>query len=185
MNLSTLLARRLQQPLPGPATQQRFEPEGAAGRHFQTPTNPRHAAVIALVYPHEHAWHLPLTVRPHTLAAHPGQISLPGGAVEPGETHPIAALRELHEELGVEPEDVELIGPLSPLYVFASRFLVQPWLGLARSRPDFRPSPLEVAELLEVPVAHLADAANHDTHQLFILGKDRTVPHIASGERPA
>lgn len=178
MNLPALLANRLQQPLPGRAAQQQFEPEGAEGRHFQTPASPRAAAVIALLYPHQDGWRLPLTVRPDTLAAHPGQISFPGGAVETGESTGQAALRELDEELGVPPSEVELLGPLSPLYVFASRFLVQPWLGLARAEPRWRPSPEEVAEVLEVPLAHLADGANHAAHQLFILGRDRSVPHI-------
>ena len=95
-----LAARLMQKSLPGRAAQRRFEPSLCYSRHFGPPTiRARAAAVLALLYPHEGQWHLPLTVRPATLVAHAGQISLPGGAVDPGETGPQAALRELEEEL--------------------------------------------------------------------------------------
>src|SRR5690606_9786945 len=117
IQLPEQLARRLQQgQLPGRKAQARFEPLLSYGRHFGPPRyDARPAAVIALLFPAEGDWHLPLVLRPARLAAHGGQIGLPGGVVEPGESAQQAALRELEEELGVPPGAVHTIGELSPL----------------------------------------------------------------------
>jgi 8-oxo-dGTP pyrophosphatase MutT (NUDIX family) len=113
--------------------------------------------------------------------AHAGQISLPGGSVDPGETSPQAALRELEEELGVGGEEIELLGGLSPLYVFVTEFQVTPWVAVARRRPAFAPSPIEVAELLEVPLAHLVDPANQGRHLRRQRGVELSAPHFLWG----
>ena len=96
------LRDRLAEPLPGRCAQARFEPELAYGRHSgPAPSSARQAAVVVLLYEHAGEWTTPLTVRPAHLTNHAGQVSLPGGLVEPGETTAAAALRELEEELGV------------------------------------------------------------------------------------
>lgn len=183
LELPELLAVRLMQPpLPGRVAQRRFEPALCYGRHFGPPTmRSRTASVLVLLYPHEGDWRLPLTVRPATLAAHAGQISLPGGSVEPGETGPQAALRELEEELGVSGAEIELLGGLSPLYVFVSEFQVMPWVAVARQRPAWAPSPYEVAELLELPLAHLLDPANQGRHARRQRGVELSAPHYLFG----
>ena len=94
------------------------------------------------------------------MPAHAGQVSLPGGAIEPGEDSRQAALREFSEELGAPTDTIELIGRLSDLYLFASNFRITPWLGAAPSAPAWYPSSREVDLLLEVPLAHLLDPAN-------------------------
>ena len=97
------LAGALRRALPGAAVQSRYQPQASYGRHFgPAPASARPAAVLVLLYPDAGAWHLPLTLRPMYLADHAGQISLPGGAVEPGESSELAAVRELDEELGVD-----------------------------------------------------------------------------------
>jgi 8-oxo-dGTP pyrophosphatase MutT (NUDIX family) len=111
---------------------------------------------LALLYPAEHGWCLPLTLRTVELPDHAGQISFPGGRVEVGEPSEQAALRELTEELGAGPAGITVLGQLSPVYLFRSNFLIQPWLAAAVVRPAWRPNPAEVAELLEVPLAALA-----------------------------
>jgi 8-oxo-dGTP pyrophosphatase MutT (NUDIX family) len=176
------LAARLQQPLPGEAAQRRFEPELSYGRHRGPPAaDAMSAAVLLLLYHRESEWWLPLTVRTTTVATHAGQISLPGGKVDVGETSVDAALRELEEELGVSRRGIELLGELSPLYLFVSNFLVHPWVAVVDSRPAFAPNPDEVAELLEVPLSHLLDPANHSIHARRQRGVALSVPHFQWG----
>lgn len=182
-DLPTALAERLAQGhLPGREAQRRLEPGLGFGRHFGPPTHrARPAAVVALLYPTPQGWRLPLTVRPTTLRGHAGQISLPGGVVEPGETSQTAALRELEEELGVARHCVRLLGRLSPLYVFVSEFQISPWVAAVAERPTFRPSPDEVSELLEIPLAHLLDPANRGVHRRRQRGIELTAPHFLWG----
>jgi 8-oxo-dGTP pyrophosphatase MutT (NUDIX family) len=149
------------------ASYQRFVPELSYGRH-RGPAGPdaRPAAVVALFYPSNGQWHLPLILRPASMSAHASQISLPGGGAECGEAAEACALRELHEELGVDPARVRMLGALPPIYVYASNFFVRPFVALASERPPFRPDPREVAELLELPLRHLLDQRNYETHAI-------------------
>jgi 8-oxo-dGTP pyrophosphatase MutT (NUDIX family) len=173
------LAARLARPLPGPMVGSRFEPQPRPWRHYEvTPPEARAAAVLLLLYPHETQWCVPLTLRPAHLAAHAGQVSLPGGAVEPGETTAQAAIREYHEELGDDRQSLDLLGTLSPLYVEASNYLVTPWVAVARSRPEFVPNPAEVETLLEVPLAHLLDAAHFGRQSRQYQGHSYSAPHF-------
>ena len=178
-DLPQRLAERLKQPLPGRAAQARFEPELGYGRHFAPPRDARRAAVVMLVYRRGGAWRLPLVLRPSTLTSHGGQIGLPGGVIEPGEADHEAALRELHEELGIEPASVELLGSLSPLYVFVSNFVVTPWVAWSRVEPEFAASPAEVAEVLDVPLGHLLDKVGVGRYRREVRGLKFTAPCIS------
>ncbi len=181
--LPHFLAKRLREPLPGVEVRARLAPTLSFGRHFgPAPHDARDAAVILLLYPHAGDWLVPLTVRPSTMLAHAGQISLPGGVVELGESARDAALRELDEELGIPPRDVTIVGQLSPLYVFVSNFLVTPWVASLAARPTMRPNREEVDEVLEVPVAHLVDAANVGAHEHRHGELSFTAPHFRFGE---
>lgn len=152
------LRQRLTEQLPGRAAQLAMAPDLSYGRHADRPAwNARPAAVMILLYRAGREWRFPLTVRPAHFVDHGGQISLPGGAVDPGETRAEAALRELDEELGIAPSTVEVLGQLSPLNLFVSNYHVVPTVAYMASPPNFRPSPAEVAELLECPVAVLLD----------------------------
>ena len=124
------LRDELRRPLPGADSQRQMAPEPISGPYFgDPPEGARRAAVILLLYPAIDGWRLPLLVRPIDLAHHGGQIGLPGGLIEPGETTWQAALRELHEEIGVPPDGIEPLGELSPLYVFVSNNHVSPWVA--------------------------------------------------------
>jgi 8-oxo-dGTP pyrophosphatase MutT (NUDIX family) len=169
-------------PLPGKPVQRQMEPALCYGRHFGPPTyRAREAAVMVLLYPHAGEWHLPLTVRPAGLPAHAGQISLPGGAVDVGESTSQAGLRELEEELGVPRGEVSLLGTLSPVYVFVSEYRVTPWVAVIASRPQFCPCAAEVSELLELPLAHLLDSTNRGRHTRRQRGIELSVPHFLWG----
>ncbi len=156
---------QLQRPLPGVASQRTMEPELAYGRH-RGPSRPdaRPAAVVVLLYPIETAWHVPMMLRPDSLTHHGGQISLPGGQMEPGESSEEAALRELEEELGIPRFGVLLLGQLSPLYLFGSNFLISPCVAGCRVAATFKPSDTEVADVLQVPLGHLLNPANRGYH---------------------
>ena len=105
-------------------------------------------------------WYLPLTERPATLARHAGQISLPGGSLESGESSFDAAARELNEELGIMAPPA-VLGRLADCYVFASDFLVTPWVAASRE-PDiiWRPHDREVQGVVELPLDVLLDDAS-------------------------
>ena len=102
---------------------------------------------------------MPLTVRASGLARHAGQISLPGGAADEGETLAQAALREASEEIGVDPSSVRVLGALTPVHVIVSGFTLHPIVGVTDARPDFQAAPEEVDEILEVSLDDLRDAS--------------------------
>ena len=135
--VETFLRERLTQPLPGAVVQRRFAPRPArkGWEPDQQPAGARQAAALILLYEVDGALVLPLTVRRDDLPHHPGQVSLPGGAIDPGEPAELAALREAHEEIGVIPDDVRMIGSLSTLNVIVSNFVVRPFIGVASHRP--------------------------------------------------
>jgi 8-oxo-dGTP pyrophosphatase MutT (NUDIX family) len=141
----------------GAAARVRMSPELGYGRHAgPAPHDARHAAVILLLFQRNGRWHIPLTERPQTLTRHGGQMSLPGGSIDAGETSEQAALRELHEELGVETH-VQILGRLADCYIYASNFLVTPWLATIPSDPKWKPHDREVQRIVELPLEMLLD----------------------------
>ena len=118
----------------------------------------RPAAALLLLYPHNGSWYMPLTVRGSQLRHHTGQVSLPGGRVDHGESIEEAALREAQEEVAVEPALVEVLGRLTPLAIDVSGHLLHPVVGLALERPAFRVAEPEVERLIELPVARLRES---------------------------
>ena len=179
MNLPELLRSRLSQQLPGIATCTDFAPELTYGRH-QGPAayDARQAAVLLLLYPGSASWHLPLTVRPAALSSHGGQVSFPGGEIERDETIEQAALRECCEELGEAGDEVEILGSLSEVYVFASNFQVTPCVAWSPTRPRFEPNPAEVANLLEPSLVDLFDPALRSSHVFDRRGVRFRAPYI-------
>jgi 8-oxo-dGTP pyrophosphatase MutT (NUDIX family) len=117
----------------------------------------RVAAGLLLLFPRGSNVHLVLTVRAGTLERHSGQVSLPGGAVDPGETYERAALREAHEEIGLRMEDVRTLGALTPIDIHVSGFRLHPIVGATAAPPALRPSDAEVARILEIPLDRLMD----------------------------
>ena len=120
----------------------------------------RQAAGLLLLYPIENITHTLLTVRAGSLPQHGGQVSLPGGAIDENETFAQAALRETQEEVGVPTTDVHILGPLSPLQIPVSGFLLHPIVGVIYRRPRFRLSRREVDRVIEVPLATLTNQKN-------------------------
>jgi 8-oxo-dGTP pyrophosphatase MutT (NUDIX family) len=112
----------------------------------------REASVLAPLFLREgEPWAI-LTMRPQTLRHHPGQVAFPGGGREPQDVTPLhTALREAHEELGIPPQAVEVLGMLGTMPT-VTRFLVTPFVGVVADRLPLTPNAHEIQEVLEVPL---------------------------------
>jgi 8-oxo-dGTP pyrophosphatase MutT (NUDIX family) len=158
--------RAATQPLPPPPAWLRPErlPDGSPLERPASPDNARLAAALVLIFPGlDGEAMLVLTERVDYGGDHSGEVSLPGGKVEPGDADAAAtALREAWEEVGLDPErdGVEVIGRLDALWIPPSNFRVEPIVAIAARRPVFVADRREVAAILEAPVtAFLRDAA--------------------------
>jgi 8-oxo-dGTP pyrophosphatase MutT (NUDIX family) len=135
---------------------------------------------LVLLYPNGSGddLYLVLTRRADHLGNHRGQISFPGGSVDPNDPSTAhTALREACEEIGVCEEGPRLLGDLTPLYIPPSDFCIHPHVAYLPRRPQFRPQPGEVAELLEVPVRHFLDDQNVVHEEWIIRDEPRQVPY--------
>ena len=159
--MESRLRERLAGTLPGLEAQLRFmpTPPRTGWKPGEFPGDARLAAGLLLVYPGERGPSIALTVRASGLSRHAGQVSLPGGATDPGETLAQAALREAHEEIGVDPAAVRILGELTPVHVLVSGFTLHPIVGITYQRPSFAPAAHEVEEVIEVGVDDLQDAS--------------------------
>jgi 8-oxo-dGTP pyrophosphatase MutT (NUDIX family) len=114
-----------------------------------------------------------LTKRTDHLHDHAGQVSFPGGRVDPEDRDAAAAaLREAQEEVGLDPQRVDLIGRLDT-YVTRTGFDVTPWVGLVTPPIALVPDPFEVAEVFEVPLAYFLDPASRRTESRVWQGQER------------
>ncbi len=115
--------------------------------------NPRTAAVLMLCYPKKGKTHLVLIVRNSYKGVHSAQIAFPGGKYEHEDADFVAtAIRETHEEVGVLPNQIEVVKSFTQVYIPPSNFIVHPFLGICREEISFIPNPLEVAEIIELPI---------------------------------
>ena len=148
--------------LPGVDAQLRMAPVPRGGwRPGFAPDQAKPAAALLLMFPADAQPVVLLTKRASALPNHAGQVSLPGGAVDPGETMEEAALREAEEEVGLDRAGVRVIGRLTPLHIPVSGFVLHPVVGAAGIRPDMHPEPGEVDRIIEAPVVDLLDPARH------------------------
>jgi 8-oxo-dGTP pyrophosphatase MutT (NUDIX family) len=115
-----------------------------------------------------------LTQRTAHLAAHAGQVSFPGGRVEPEDSDAIAtALRESLEEIGLPADHVETVGRLDT-YITGTGFEITPVVGLVRIPLSLTPDPYEVAEIFEVPLDFVLDPNNHERRSREWKGRMRS-----------
>ena len=124
----------------------------------------REAAVLAPTVTRDGNDHVLFTKRADHLTDHPGQMSFPGGGREPGDDDLLAtALREANEEVGLRPEEVEVVGRLDDIRTITD-YLVRPFVTRVDDR-EYRPSDAEVAELAVLPVAELVDLENYESER--------------------
>jgi 8-oxo-dGTP pyrophosphatase MutT (NUDIX family) len=148
-----------------------WQPEIKVERRFME-REAAHASVLVPLVLREQMTVL-LTQRTDHLNDHPGQISFPGGRAEPSDADATAtALREAHEEIGLEAFEVEVLGSL-PTYTTGTGFIVTPVIALVQPGAQLRADPIEVAEVFEVPLAWLMDPANHQRHAIEVAGATR------------
>lgn len=191
------LRATLARPLPGLPAQMSMAPDPRPGteRIFDPDLDCRRAGVLVLLYPGKSVIErsakspdtddgelcLVLTRRTDAVDSHRGQISFPGGSMDPGEEAVAAALREAWEELAVDPARLDVLGTLSPLYIPPSGFCIYPVVAYMSERPTFAPSAGEVAEVIEVVLAHLLAPATRQEELWPLRGERVRVPFYAVG----
>lgn len=182
--LAAVLRAGLARGLAGRRVLRSMAPELAYGRHHgPVPRDARRAAVLLLATRDAYGWAIPAILRPATMKAHAGQVSLPGGMIEPGETPIDTALREFQEELGVAPASVEIVGQLSPVFVFISNFEVTPIVALSPLPLLLRPNPDEVEEVVRLSIDELVTPACRGSHLIRRHDLVFRAPHFALAGR--
>lgn len=160
-----------------------WQPETRVERPFSRRGAIRAAVLIALVN-RPGGMSVLLTQRAEFLPTHSGQVALPGGKVDASDGDvQETALREAHEEIGLMPTRVDVLGKL-PLYVTGSRFVITPVVALVPDAPVLHPNPAEVADVFEVPLSFLMNPAHHRHHRLQWDGHVRewlSMPYPDSG----
>jgi 8-oxo-dGTP pyrophosphatase MutT (NUDIX family) len=177
------LRRRLADGLPGPRAMRAM---AVSDRAFvpvdrARAAGCREAAALVLVFARTNVACTVVTLRSGSLLHHSGQISLPGGSMEPGEDDVACARREAGEELGIALADLEVLGRLTAIYVPPSGFCISPVVGWLAQQPAWRPSATEVAQVIEVPIAHL-DRAHRRVETSEGGGQVRRIPYYEIGE---
>jgi 8-oxo-dGTP pyrophosphatase MutT (NUDIX family) len=149
------------------------EPSEAVNSDFDLnqswrPADPKapltHAAVLVPIVERQDGLTVLLTRRSDTLRNHTGQVALPGGRRDPGETLWQTALREAEEEIGLDRGFVDLVGLSSP-YRTGSNYLVTPVVGFVRPGFTLTANPGEVADIFETPFGYLMDPDNYEQHE--------------------
>ena len=128
---------------------------GPAKRSLVEMPGVRASAVLVPLYDEDGETHVVLTRRAQHLRSHKGEVSFPGGGQDPGEDLRQTALREAHEETGLDPATVEIIGELDHLTTISSRSFIVPYGGALPGRPELRPHEAEVEHILYVPLSEL------------------------------
>ncbi|MBK8515285.1 MAG: CoA pyrophosphatase [Saprospiraceae bacterium] len=171
------LEKRLYKDLPGEDFQNLMAPAGSEQYRILT-QDYKTACVLVLLFPKDNEWHISLIERAasHPEDKHAGQISFPGGKFDENDySFEDCALRETYEEIGVPPEDIGILGSLTPLFVYVSNFLVHPFVGFTSEYPDFQPQKSEVSNIIEIPVMHFTKVKNKSTSDIQV--RDITLPN--------
>lgn len=142
------------------------------------PGEPRPAAVLIPLLRKEGEWHVLFTRRTATLAEHSGQVAFPGGRADPHDTGPeMTALREAREEIGLQPEDVQILGRLRE-FLTITNYLVTPVVGQIPWPYPLRVAQDEVVRTFTIPLAWLANPAHYEERQRALPAPYGSVPVI-------
>ncbi|HEY5633032.1 MAG TPA: CoA pyrophosphatase [Burkholderiaceae bacterium] len=163
-----------------------WSPELTGDRFRLRAEPPRAAAVLVPIVAHETGVTVLLTERTSHLHDHAGQVAFPGGRRDAHDPDDVAtALREAHEEIGLEPHAVDVLAQL-PVYLTGTGYSVTPVVGLVRPGVELRLDAFEVAHAFEVPLAFLMDPRFHQRRRIVIGDVERTfyaMPYRGDGGR--
>jgi 8-oxo-dGTP pyrophosphatase MutT (NUDIX family) len=179
--LSKILTDRLLLPLPGGDAHETFRahPVGDVKPLFNHSLPPKPGGVIILLYEENGNIKFPLTKRAEYTGAHSGQVSLPGGKSEPGEDVIATALRECEEEIGINRNDVTVIGKLSDFFVMPSNFMVTPVVASLSTSAIFQPDSYEVYKILNADLDEILKDDAMKQKEILAAGRYRmNAPHF-------
>jgi 8-oxo-dGTP pyrophosphatase MutT (NUDIX family) len=172
IKLIQALENRLAADLPGEEAQLKMAP--VHSEHYRVIRDDhKTACVMILLFPKNKEWYVCLIERTDTNPddKHAGQLSFPGGQLDStDDTYEDCALREIHEEIGVAPESIGILGSLTPLYVFVSNFLVHPFVGFTNDYPNFMQQESEVSQIIEIPLRHFTKAKYKGLEDMHVRG---------------
>lgn len=179
MDLRLQIQSELSSELPGSLAHRKMAPD-ASRLDYTIPHDAVQAAVLLLIYQKEGSLKIPLIKRRsnNEQDLHKGQISFPGGKKDPvDQTMADTALRECSEEIGVRPENIQMLGALSSLYIPVSGFLVFPFVAWHDHEVSFERQESEVESIIEIPIDELMKSSNRGIKIFqFDNGPDRTFP---------
>ena len=172
------LRARLREPLPGRKAQEKM-----IGHVLPippiVPDHARLSAVLCLLFPVNGMLNVVLMKRMDDHTAHSGQVSFPGGRYEDSDGDlRQTALREAFEEVGVQPESVDVVGAMTPIYIPVSNFQVFPYVGYVSQRPEYVLSHAEVSYTLEVPLEVLFHADRKSRRDVISPAIKKTIPNV-------
>lgn len=153
---------------------------------LKTANDYRISAVMALLYPGKSGTSFLLIERPKYNGTHSGQIAFPGGKMEEVDLAPVdAALRETHEEVGIESKKIEVLGQLSDVYIPVSKFLVHPFVGFMDHQPQLILDPREVESVVEFSVDQLLDPSTRSLTEINTSKgyKMKDIPCFKAGDK--
>lgn len=172
------LTKKLQKPLPGETAHQIMQNSSKTRLNFMPNEKTRRSAVLILFYPFEDEIYLPLILRPSYDGVHSAQIAFPGGRFEPtDETLIQTALREANEEIGIQINDVKILGTLTELFIGPSNFKVLPVIGYLSYKPDFIADEREVEKILETKLKDIFNPDIIGSSEMLIRDELTIVPH--------
>mgnify|MGYP000958517870 FL=1 len=171
------LEKRLKEPLPGSSAHLLTKVQSEIEINFaNSPKDAKKASVLILLFPESNNIHFFLTQRTFSVEHHKGQISLPGGTCEKNEKTINTALRETEEEIGVDKNEVEIIGELTPFFTPTSGFIVHPFIGWCNRRPKTNKQTDEVHTLFSASLSQLLDDQILELENWNLRGYEAKVP---------
>jgi|TARA_X000000368_G_C22732890_1_gene580301 8-oxo-dGTP pyrophosphatase MutT (NUDIX family) len=166
-NLIFHLKQRMNNALPGEDSHKKMKVNFSNNTKLPFSKNKaKPAAVLILLYPNNDKTYFYLTKRADTVKYHKGQISLPGGSKENNETLLDTALRETQEEIGIDKNEISILGKITPLFIPVTGFMITPFVSYISKKPKTILDEIEVAELLSI---NIRDLLNND---ILIMDRD-------------